>query len=136
VRADDRLAIAWRGREVRIEAEWLGEAHAPGPTVVFLHEGLGSRSLWRDFPAKLCEASGARGFVFSRPGYGRSSWPAGEGARKPDYLHRQAYEVLPAVLAAAGLAQARPRSSGACLMPACCRSTAPAIRPIATGRTP
>jgi pimeloyl-ACP methyl ester carboxylesterase len=108
VRADNRLAIAWRGREVRIEAEWLGEADAAAPTVVFLHEGLGSRSLWRDFPAKLCEASGVRGFVFSRPGYGRSSWPAEEGGREPDYLHRQAYEVLPAVLAAAGLAEARP----------------------------
>lgn len=100
---DDRLAIAWRGRQVRIEAEWVG-AERSGPAVVFLHEGLGSRSLWRGFPERLCEAAGARGFVFSRPGYGRSSRPAGEGPRAPDYLHRQAVEVLPAVLAAAGIA--------------------------------
>lgn len=96
--------VDWRGRDVRIELAWVGPADAHAPAIVFLHEGLGSRSLWRDFPARLCEAAGARGLVFSRPGYGRSSRPADEGAREPDYLHRQAFEILPAVLEAAGLA--------------------------------
>jgi pimeloyl-ACP methyl ester carboxylesterase len=73
---------------------------------VFLHEGLGSLSMWRDFPARLCEACEARGLVFSRPGYGRSSRPVDDERREPDYLHRQAYEVLPAFLDAAGVAEA------------------------------
>src|SRR5512142_1258180 len=100
--------VDWRGREVRIEFAWVGRADAHAPAIVFLHEGLGSRSLWRDFPARLCEAAGARGLVFSRPGYGRSSRPADEEPREPDYLHRQAFEVLPGVLAATGLAEGAP----------------------------
>ena len=43
------------------------------PLLVFLHEGLGSRSMWRDFPQRLCDAAGCRGLVYSRPGYGRST---------------------------------------------------------------
>ena len=39
-------------------------------TIVFLHEGLGSIALWRDFPQRLCEAVGRRGLVYSRYGYG------------------------------------------------------------------
>ena len=43
------------------------------PLIVFLHEGLGSLSMWRDYPAQLCDAVGWRGLVYSRPGYGRST---------------------------------------------------------------
>ena len=94
--------IAWRGEPVRLEFEWVGEADATGPTIVFLHEGLGSVSMWRDFPTRLCEAASARGLLFSRPGYGRSSRRR-DDRREPDYLHRQAFEVLPAFLDATGL---------------------------------
>lgn len=87
---------------MRLEYERAGRADAEGPLVVFLHEGLGSVSMWRDFPARLCEAAGARGIVFSRPGYGRSSLPEDEQRREPDYLHRQAFEVLPRFLEAIG----------------------------------
>jgi pimeloyl-ACP methyl ester carboxylesterase len=102
---EPRLAqIDWRGRPVQIEHAWVGamrNAHAP--LVVFLHEGLGSVSMWRDFPARLCEAVGARGLVYSRPGYGRST-PRQRGERwDPDFMHRQALEVLPALLAALGI---------------------------------
>lgn len=106
--------IDWRGRAVRIEHAWI-EAPAgapPGaapqtPLVVFLHEGLGSLSAWRDFPARLCAALGARGLVYSRPGYGRST-PRGRDERwQPDFMHRQAHEVLPALLAARGIDAAR-----------------------------
>jgi pimeloyl-ACP methyl ester carboxylesterase len=49
------------------------------PTLVFLHEGLGSRSAWREFPAELARASGRAAMAFSRAGYGqapaRASWP-------------------------------------------------------------
>ena len=95
--------ISWHGAEVRIEYEWVGPADEGRPAMVFLHEGLGSRAMWRDFPARLSAACGVRGLVFSRPGYGRSSLPEHEQRRDPDYLHRQALEVLPAVLDAFGL---------------------------------
>ena len=67
---------------------------------MFLHEGLGSLAMWREFPARLCEAVGARGLVYSRPGYGRSTPRAAEEAWGLDFMHRQAHEVLPALLAA------------------------------------
>ena len=102
----DFVEIDWGGERVRIECERIHGASAAN--VVFLHEGLGSVSMWRDFPRRLCEAAGVCGIVFSRPGYGRSSLPASRRRRGPDYLHRQAYEVLPAFLEAAGLGEGRP----------------------------
>ncbi len=90
--------IGWRGRRVTIEHQWVGEGG--GPLVVFLHEGLGSLAMWRDFPARLCAAVGARGLVYSRPGYGRSTPRAPEESWDLDFMHRQAHEVLPALLAA------------------------------------
>lgn len=80
-------------------------AHQPHrPPLVFLHEGLGSVSLWRDFPARVAAATGARTLVYSRAGYGQSDAPAGRF--EPDYMHREALEVLPELLAA--LAVTRP----------------------------
>jgi pimeloyl-ACP methyl ester carboxylesterase len=87
--------IAWDGRPVRIEYEWVGEGAG---TIVFLHEGLGSLAMWRDFPAKLCAALGMRGLVYSRPGYGKSTPRAPEERWEPDFMHRQAHEVLPRFL--------------------------------------
>ena len=69
----------------------------------FLHEGLGSLSAWRDFPQRLCDAAGCRGLVYSRPGYGRSTPRAAEEAWGLDFMHRQAHEVLPALLQALGV---------------------------------
>lgn len=92
--------IVWAGRPVRIEYQWVGNDDRRSPLIVFLHEGLGSVAMWRDFPARLCSAAGARGLVYSRPGYGRSTpRPAGE-QWQPDFMHRQAREVLPALLRA------------------------------------
>ena len=98
----EAVEISWRGAPVRLECERVGMPDGERPAIVFLHEGLGSLSMWRDFPARLCDAAGARGVVFSRPGYGRSSLPPGESRRLPDYLHRQAFEVLPRFLDAMG----------------------------------
>ena len=53
--------IDWRGRRVRIEHQWLGQGD--GPLLVFLHEGLGSLAMWRDFPQALCQSVGTRGLV-------------------------------------------------------------------------
>lgn len=74
------------------------------PTLVFLHEGLGCVSLWRDFPARLAEATGCGALVYSRAGYGRSS-PVSL-PRPLDYMEREGTEVLPRVLAAAGIQRA------------------------------
>ena len=87
---------------VRIEYAWLDAAPADAPVMVFLHEGLGSLAMWRDYPAQLCAAARCRGLVYSRPGYGQSQpLPHPWGA---DFMHVQAYEVLPALLTALGLA--------------------------------
>jgi pimeloyl-ACP methyl ester carboxylesterase len=70
-------------------------------TLVFLHEGLGSVALWRTFPAELCRLTGRPGVVYSRYGYGSSDVLT--SARRPDYMHHEALEVLPAVLATLGV---------------------------------
>ena len=61
------------GRRVDIEYAWVGAGAPKRPVLVFLHEGLGSLSAWRDFPQRLCAALGLRGLVWSRAGYGRST---------------------------------------------------------------
>jgi pimeloyl-ACP methyl ester carboxylesterase len=76
------------------------------PPIVFLHEGLGSVAMWRDFPARLCAATGRTGFVYSRRGYGQSASIAdvrGAGRLQPDYMHREAWAVLPDVLKQQGI---------------------------------
>lgn len=97
------VALAWRDRPVQIEYRWVGVHDPASPLLVFLHEGLGSLSLWKDFPDRLCAAAACRGLVYSRPGYGRSTPRDGEEAWGVDFLHRQAHEVLPALLAALGV---------------------------------
>ncbi len=92
--------IDWSGRRVRIEHQWLARERGASPLIVFLHEGLGSLSMWKDFPQRLCDAAGCRGLVYSRPGYGRSTPRAAEEVWGLDFMHRQAHEVLPALLRA------------------------------------
>ena len=73
------------------------------PLVVFLHEGLGSVAMWRDYPQRFCDAGGYRGLVYSRPGYGRST-PRAPGERwSVSFMHEQANDVLPQVLAGVGI---------------------------------
>lgn len=94
----DFVEIDWGGRAVRIEHRWLNRERRGRPLLVFLHEGLGSVSMWRDFPQQLCEAADCRGLVYSRPGYGRSTPRAPEEFWNVDFMHRQAEQVLPALL--------------------------------------
>ena len=104
------VEIDWRGRSVSIEHAWVGaEAARRSPLLVFLHEGLGSLSMWRDFPAQLCRTAGCCGLVYSRPGYGRSTPRADEEAWGLDFMHRQAFEVLPALLEALDIDTAKHR---------------------------
>lgn len=82
----------------RIEYRRLPSRHPRegAPAMVFLHEGLGSTAMWRDFPKQVADACGCEAVVYSRPGYGGSA-PADE-PRRPDYLHREALASLPAFL--------------------------------------
>lgn len=96
----EHVEIDWAGRRVRIEHRWIARERAQRPLMVFLHEGLGSVSMWRDWPERLCEAAGLRGLVYSRPGYGRSTPREPDERWGLDFMHRQAFEVLPALLAA------------------------------------
>ena len=90
--------IEWSGRLTRIEYRWVGETDAAAPVIVFLHEGLGSVALWKDFPDQLCHQLKMRGLVYSRPGYGQSTPRNKDEQWGPDFMHRQAFEVLPALL--------------------------------------
>ena len=77
---------------------------APGRApIVFLHEGLGSVAMWRDWPAVVCRATGRPGYLVSRRGYGHSDRVPdvrNTGRLPPDYLQREAWEVLPGLLSA------------------------------------
>ncbi len=86
--------IAVAGR--KLNYEWTGKGAS---TLVFLHEGLGSIPQWRDFPAQVARATGRRALVYERYGYGQSEVLAEERVG-PDFMHREALEVLPALLRA------------------------------------
>ena len=85
----------------RLETGWWGPGPEQAPTLVLLHEGLGSLGLWRQFPARLAEATGCGVFAYSRFGYGASDPVV--LPRPLDYMQREAREVLPRVLDAIGL---------------------------------
>jgi len=84
----------------RLEARCWGPAPAQAPTIVLLHEGLGSVAIWRDLPEALVASTGCGVFAWSRAGYGASDgralpWPL-------DFLEQEAH-TLPALFDAAGL---------------------------------
>jgi pimeloyl-ACP methyl ester carboxylesterase len=82
----------------RLEYVWIGPPPETAPTIVFLHEGLGSISQWRDFPAAVCTATGCGGLVYNRLGHGASD-PL-RAPRPVHFMHDEALVALPAVLAA------------------------------------
>jgi len=82
-----------------LEYEWLDAAEPGRPTLVFLHEGLGSIRQWRDFPLRLVKATGCRALLYSRYGYGQSAVLA-EPRVDVRFMHREALETLPQLLAA------------------------------------
>src|SRR5216683_7271599 len=85
--------------DTKLEYRFVGAADAP-PTIVMLHEGLGSAALWGDFPDRLAAATGAGVFAYSRAGYGASSAVA--LPRPLSYMHDEALQVLPPLLDAIG----------------------------------
>jgi pimeloyl-ACP methyl ester carboxylesterase len=87
-----------------LETGWWGPGPAEAPTLVLLHEGLGSVALWRDVPGRLAEATRWGVFAYSRFGYGHSD--ATPLPRPMTYMHHEAHVVLPEVLSAAGIRHA------------------------------
>ncbi len=85
----------------RLEVE-TSAGDADLPTLVFLHEGLGSIDLWRGFPDEVAAVTGgASTVVFSRHGHGHSA-PA-RMPRPAAYMHHEADVVLPELLRALGV---------------------------------
>ena len=85
-----------------LEGQWFGPRPPTAPTIVMLHEGLGSLSTWRDFPERLAESTGAGVFAYSRAGHGQSVPPP---LPRLDAMHHEAQEVLPRLLDAIGFQQ-------------------------------
>jgi pimeloyl-ACP methyl ester carboxylesterase len=79
-----------------LEYERVAVTRADRPTLVFLHEGLGSVAMWRDFPSRVAHATNCNALVYSRYGYGNSE-PLRE-ARTVSYMHDEALAALPALL--------------------------------------
>ncbi|MCW5832696.1 MAG: alpha/beta fold hydrolase [Labilithrix sp.] len=97
--ADERRAGGARVVEAggaRLEARVIPGRAGATTTLVFLHEGLGSLGLWRDFPDRIAAATGLRTIVYSRRGYGGSD-PV-PLPRPVSFMHDEAAESLPAVL--------------------------------------
>jgi pimeloyl-ACP methyl ester carboxylesterase len=86
--------VTVRGRrlEVRCHAGRVSGA----PTIVLLHEGLGSVSMWRDFPKRVADATGSPVVVYSRYGYGQSD--VLQAPFTVRYMHEEALEALPEFL--------------------------------------
>jgi pimeloyl-ACP methyl ester carboxylesterase len=85
-----------------LELEWHGRRGGGAP-IVFLHEGLGSVSMWRDFPARVAAATGRAALVYSRAGHGRS--PPPPRPRGPRFMEEEA-AVLGELLDEQGVGEA------------------------------
>lgn len=85
----------------RLEWARLEGTGPDGPAVVLLHEGLGCVALWRDFPQRLRAATGLPVVAYSRYGYGGSD--VLQAPHAADFMHREAVDVLPQVLARLGV---------------------------------
>jgi pimeloyl-ACP methyl ester carboxylesterase len=98
VHRHEHTQVEIRGRRIEVRTIAGDPAHAP---LVFLHEGLGSVAMWRGFPARVAEVTGCPALVYSRYGYGGSD--VLDAPFAVDYMHREAQEVLPELLAQLGI---------------------------------
>ena len=88
---------------LRLEYRMAGPRPHQAPTLLLLHEGLGSAGMWGDFLEKLSAATGCGVFAWSRVGYGHSS-PA-KLPRTLDFMHVEAERILPRLLDSVGFRQ-------------------------------
>ncbi len=86
----------------RLETLWVGQETA-APTIVMLHEGLGSIALWKDFPQRLASRTGCRVLAYSRYGHGNSAKLMEQ--RAVEFMHHEGEVVLPELLDALGIAR-------------------------------
>jgi pimeloyl-ACP methyl ester carboxylesterase len=85
----------------RLEYELIAARRDRLPALVFLHQGLGSVSMWREAPSRLAERTGCAALVYSRLGYGWSDPPP--APRSPDFMLSEGRAVLPELLEKLGL---------------------------------
>ena len=97
------VELPFEGRAIRLEYAWVRTQPYAAPLVVFLHEGLGSLAMWKDWPQRLCDAGGYRGLVYSRYGYGGSTPRPLTERWTPRFMHVQAQDTLPRLLEALGI---------------------------------
>jgi pimeloyl-ACP methyl ester carboxylesterase len=87
-------------REVLVDGKRLETLHisssANAPTIVMLHEGLGSIAMWKDFPTQVAHAAACHVLVYSRYGHGKSQCLAEK--RSVDFMHHEALVELPEIL--------------------------------------
>ena len=60
-------------------------------TIIFLHEGLGSIEMWKNYPIEICTQLAVKGIIYDRQGYGKS--PGSLENRGVNYLHESADEL-------------------------------------------
>ncbi len=89
-----------RSADCRLRIRRIPQEGNSNPVAVFLHEGLGCIEMWRDFPEKLCQATGISGLIYERKGYGGSD--KFKGRWHKDYLEHEA-RYLPEILDACGI---------------------------------
>jgi pimeloyl-ACP methyl ester carboxylesterase len=92
-----RATLRLRGGRIEVIHVRPNRPDARSPTLIFLHEGLGSAALWREFPQRLVARTGCPALLYSRYGYGGSDPIA--LPRPLDYMHREALDVLPELVA-------------------------------------
>lgn len=95
--------IRRENRDITIEYQFIEADSDAAPIIIFLHEGLGSISMWRQWPEQVCRALNCRGLVYSRYGYGQSTPRLPNVPHTSAYLHDEAYNDLPALLTALAL---------------------------------
>lgn len=91
-----RIKVSYGETNVAIEYQMLHPERKERPLLVFLHEGLGSVGMWKQWPAKTCDILNCRGLVFSRYGYGKSTPRPHHEQWSADFMHVQAQQFLPA----------------------------------------
>jgi len=91
--------ITVEGRSLEVQRIEISSAagDAVAPELVFLHEGLGSIALWKDFPARVAAATGCPATVYSRYGHGASDLLT--EPRSVRFMHDEALRSLPELLA-------------------------------------
>lgn len=108
--ADKQLIdVSYNEKTISIEYQLLEPERINRPLLVFLHEGLGSVAMWKDWPATVCSILQCRGLVFSRYGYGKSTPRPDHEKWLPSFMHHQAQQFMPAFFRALDIDTRRDR---------------------------